>query len=93
MARTSKKQLTPTEIARRHAFEAQFAEVPKIDPAVLKLLSTDGFARYFTEIRNLYSSHAAAYEYLEGVYTGITGMRHYSSYNSFRKVLSRKLTK
>lgn len=91
MRTTPKTKFTAAEVERRCAFESQFAECPTADPVVLKLFSGRGFAFYFLEIRDLYSSPKVAYEQLEQLRIAIIGRRYYSGWDSFRKVLGRNL--
>ena len=84
---------TPHKVARREKIEAELSVIPPMDPAMKKLLSTEGFIDYFFEMQDLYTSQLAAYERLEDFHINVTGYRKYSEFNSFRKVMDRILEK
>ncbi len=84
---------TPAKRRRRERIESELQAIPTIDPVLARLLSTEGFVDYYLEMRDLYSSQREAYERLEDFYISVTGYRRYSEFNSFRKVLTRKLAK
>ncbi len=86
-----KSKFTPAEIAHRQAVEDRLAELPKISPTAIKLLSARGFALCFLDMVELYPTRPIAYERLEDAYRRMTGKRRYSGYQSFRRVLSRNL--
>ena len=83
----------PHKVARREKIESELSAIPPIDPAMKKLISADGFADYYFEMMDLYPSQMEAYERLEDFHIQVTGQRRYSEFDSFRKVLTRKLAK
>lgn len=83
----------PGKKARRERIESELSSIAPIDPALLKLMSAEGFADYFLQMRDLYPSHLEAYERLEDYHITLTGRRRYSEFDSFRKVLERQLKK
>ena len=83
----------PHNVARRDKIESELSAIPRIDPAMKKLLSAEGFADYYFEMIDLYPSQMEAYERLEDFHIQITGRRRYSEFDSFRKVLDRRLKK
>ena len=80
----------PHKVARRERIEAELSAIPRIDPAVQKLLSVDGFTDYFLEMHDLYHSQREAYERLEDFHISVTGHRRYSEFESFRTVMRRR---
>ena len=83
----------PHKVARRERIESELSAIPPIDPAMKKLLSAEGFADYYFEMQDLYPSQMEAYERLEDFHIQVTGRRRYSEFDSFRKVLDRRLKK
>ncbi|SEA07047.1 hypothetical protein SAMN05444145_101455 [Alistipes timonensis JC136] len=83
----------PHKVARREKIESELSAILHIDPAMQKLLSADGFADYYFEMQDLYPSQMEAYERLENFHIQVTGRRRYSEFDSFRKVLDRRLKK
>lgn len=83
----------PHKVARRERIESELSAIPKIDVALQKLISADGFADYYFEMQDLYPSQMEAYERLEDFHIQVTGRRRYSEFDSFRKVLDRRLKK
>lgn len=81
------------KVARREKIESELSAIPRIDPAMKKLLSAEGFADYYFEMMDLYPSQMEAYERLEDFHIQVTGRRRYSEFDSFRKILYRKLKK
>ena len=60
---------------------------------ILVLLSPSGFQeRFHTNCKNA-KTYVQAYEETEREYEGYFGKRRYSSYDSFRTVMNRKLKK
>lgn len=84
---------TPQRVARRERIESELAAILPMDPAMKKLLSAEGFIDYFFEMQDLYPSQLEAYERLEDFYINVTGQRRYAEFDSFRKVVERKLKK
>ncbi len=87
------KQYTDSQLARRTRVEAELSAIPAIPAAARKLTSAEGFADYYLEMQDLYSSQREAYERLEDFHIEVTGQRRYSEYDSFRKVLNRQMKK
>jgi hypothetical protein len=85
------KRYTDSQLARRTRIEAELSAIPAIPTAARKLTSAAGFADYYLEMRDLYQSYLEAYERLEEFYVAVTGQRKYSEYDSFRKVLGRRI--
>ena len=83
----------PHKKARREEIESELAAIPRMEPAMRKLTSAEGFADYFFEMQDLYPSQWEAYERLEDFHISVTGHRRYSEFDSFRKVLGRKTKK
>jgi len=83
----------PQKVARREKIESELSAIPRIDPVMKKLLSAEGFADYYFEMMDLYPSQMEAYERLEDFHIQVTGRRRYSEFDSFRKVLDRRLKK
>lgn len=81
----------PHKKARREEIESELAVIPRMEPAMQKLTSAEGFADYFFEMQDLYPSQMEAYERLEDFHIQVTGRRRYSEFDSFRKVLDRRL--
>ena len=86
------KRYTDSQLARRTRVEAELSAIPAIPAAARKLTSAEGFADYYLEMQDLYSSQREAYERLEDFHIEITGHRRYSEFGSFRRVLYRSLT-
>ena len=82
---------SPYRKTRREKVESELSAIPRMDPALKKLTSADGFADYYLEMCDLYLSQREAYERLEDFHINITGRRRYSEYGSFRKVLERMM--
>jgi hypothetical protein len=85
------KKYTDSQLARRTRVEAELSSIPAIPTAARKLTSAAGFADYYLEMRDLYQSYLEAYERLEDFHIAVTGQRKYSEYDSFRRVLERKM--
>ena len=83
----------PHKVARRKKIESELSAIPRMDPAMKKLLSAEGFIDYFFKMQDLYPSQLAAYERLEDFHINVAGRRRYSEFDSFRKVIERKLKK
>lgn len=83
----------PHKRARRAEIEAELAAIAPLSPAMRKLLSAEGFADYYFEMQDLYPSQLEAYERLEDFHINVTGHRRYAEFDSFRKVLERRLKK
>ena len=81
----------PHKKARRERIESELAAIPRMEPAMQKLTSADGFTDYFFEMQDLYPSQRETYERLEDFHISVTGQRRYSEFDSFRRVLGRKL--
>jgi hypothetical protein len=80
-----------SRLARRTRIEAELAAIPVVDPAARKLTCAEGFIDYFLDMRDLYRSYPEAYERLEEFYVTVVGQRRYSDYESFQRVLGRRM--
>ena len=76
---------------QRDAIESRLAAIPRLDDQVCNLLSAEGFADIFLQLRPLYPTQVEAYERLEDFHINITGQRRYAEFSSFRKVLHRRM--
>lgn len=76
---------------QRDAIESKLAAIPRLDDQVCNLLSAEGFADIFLQLRPLYPTQVEAYERLEDFHINITGQRRYAEFSSFRKVLHRRM--
>ena len=74
----------PHKRARRAEIEAELAAIAPLSPAMRKLLSAEGFADYYFEMQDLYPSQL-------DFHINVTGHRRYAEFDSFRKVLERRL--
>ena len=83
----------PYKPARRAEIEAELAAIAPPFSAMRKLLSAEGFADYSFEMQDLYPSQLEAYERLEDFHISVTGRRRYAEFDSFRKVLERRMKK
>lgn len=81
----------PHKQVRRAEIEAELAAIAPLSSAMRKLLSAEGFADYYFEMQDLYPSQLKAYERLEDFHINVTGRRRYSEFDSFRKVLERRM--
>jgi len=75
---------TPERIAARQEYEKRLQNIQPLSPDCRKLLSAEGFAEYYKEMKSLYPSAEEAYERLEEFHETITGHRRYSEFDSFR---------
>ena len=71
----------PHKVALREKIESELSAIPRIDPAMQKLLSADGFADSYFEMPDLYPSQMEAYERLEDLHIQVTGRRRYSEFD------------
>jgi hypothetical protein len=63
----------------------------KIKFEILKLLSMKGFSEKFYDYSKKTKTYREAYEKTEKIYEKNFGKRRYSSYDSFRVVMNRKM--
>lgn len=77
--------------AERERVEAELTAMDPLSPEVRHFLSFEGFAELYIRMRDRYPTQLEAYERLEDFHINlIMGVRRYSEFNSFRRVLSRK---
>ena len=85
-------EASPTDVLIAE-IEAELAAIAPLSLAMRKLLSAEGFADYYFEMQDLYPSQLEAYERLEDFHINVTGHRRYAEFDSFRKVLERRMKK
>ncbi|MCI1784529.1 MAG: hypothetical protein LKI59_00100 [Bacteroidales bacterium] len=85
----NRKLYTKQQISDRDDIEKELSSIPIQHPLVAKITSAKGFASYYVRMKDLYNTHADAYERLEEYHYAITGHRRYSEYDSFRVVFKK----
>lgn len=84
---------SPVITAEREKVEAELSAMDPLSPEVRHFLSFEGFAEMYIRMRDLYPTQLEAYERLEDYYINMMGVRRYSEFSSFRRVLNRLLQK
>ena len=84
-----KRYHSPVITAEREKVEAELSAMDPLSPEVRHFLSFEGFAELYLRMRDLYPTQLEAYERLEDFHINIMGVRRYSEFSSFRRVLSR----
>ena len=70
----------------RQEIEKELSSLQPLSPAVMDLMTFEGFSRWYNRMQHYYPTKEDAYEALEYHYKRITGRRRYSEMKSFYKI-------